>query len=51
MRVDPQRLIARVDKIQNTLAWKPRYDNLEVIVQSVLLWEQAVAAVKAYSRK
>ena len=48
---DPPQLIARVEKIHNTLDWKPQYDDLEVIVKTALEWERAIAADKAYHRK
>ncbi|MBX2878577.1 MAG: UDP-glucose 4-epimerase GalE [Granulosicoccus sp.] len=36
---DPPSLIAEVDKIHQTLDWKPQYDNLDTIVQTSLDWE------------
>lgn len=37
---DPPALIAAVDKIRETLDWTPRYDDLDVIVQTALDWEE-----------
>lgn len=37
---DPPALIAAVDKIHKTLNWKPRYDDLDVIVKTSLDWEE-----------
>jgi UDP-glucose 4-epimerase len=37
---DPPSLIAAVDKIHNTLDWKPQYDNLDTIVETSLNWEK-----------
>ena len=40
---DPARLIADSSRIQAELGWKPRFDDLEVIVRSALDWEEALA--------
>ncbi|MCK4952002.1 MAG: UDP-glucose 4-epimerase GalE, partial [Gammaproteobacteria bacterium] len=37
---DPPALVAAVERIQKTLNWKPRYDDLEVIVRTSLDWEK-----------
>jgi UDP-glucose 4-epimerase len=37
---DPPVLIAVADKIQELLGWKPRYDDLEFIVETQLNWEK-----------
>ncbi len=37
---DPAELIAGCDKIRITLDWKPRFDNLETILQTAWAWEQ-----------
>lgn len=37
---DPPALIAAVDKIQQTLNWTPKFDDLDVIVQTSLDWEE-----------
>ena len=47
---DPPQLIAIVDKIHNTIEWKPLHDNLEVIVQTALDWEKKLAAGKGYQK-
>jgi UDP-glucose 4-epimerase len=36
---DPPSLVAKVQKIHETLNWKPRYNDLDVIVKSSLDWE------------
>lgn len=45
---DPPQLIAGVDKIHQTLDWKPQYDDLEIIVRTALEWERLIAAGKVY---
>jgi len=40
---DPARLIADSSRIQAELGWRPRFDDLEVIVRSALDWEEALA--------
>lgn len=37
---DPPLLIARADRIQQLLGWKPQYDDLEFIVKTSLDWEK-----------
>ncbi|WP_455201749.1 UDP-glucose 4-epimerase GalE [Kaarinaea lacus] len=37
---DPPSLVAKVDKIHETLDWEPRYDDLDFIVKSSLDWEK-----------
>ncbi|MCB1734926.1 MAG: UDP-glucose 4-epimerase GalE [Gammaproteobacteria bacterium] len=37
---DPPSLIAKADRIRDVLGWKPRYDNLDFIVGTALVWEQ-----------
>ena len=39
---DPPSLTAAVNKIHDTLDWKPRYDDLDVIVQTSLAWEKVL---------
>jgi len=41
---DPPQLVAAVEKIQKTLDWKPRYDDLAFIVKTSLDWEKKLAA-------
>ena len=41
---DPPMLVAEVDKIHKTLNWKPRYNDLEFIVQTSLNWEKKLLA-------
>lgn len=37
---DPPSLVAKVDKIHNTLDWKPKYDDLEIIARTSIDWER-----------
>jgi UDP-glucose 4-epimerase len=37
---DPACLIANADKIRKVLGWKPRFNDLELIVRSALAWER-----------
>jgi len=37
---DPPSLVAKADRVRHELGWKPRYDDLEVIVKSALNWER-----------
>jgi UDP-glucose 4-epimerase len=37
---DPPSLIAKVDKIHQTLDWKPQHDDLDFIVKTSLDWEK-----------
>ncbi len=41
---DPPVLVAEAAKIRSTLGWAPRYDDLDVIVESSLGWERKLAA-------
>jgi UDP-glucose 4-epimerase len=41
---DPAELIAGCEKIRKELGWQPRFDNLEIILQSAWDWEQRLAA-------
>ena len=41
---DPPLLIARADRIKDVLGWQPRYNDLGVIVDSALAWEQRLSA-------
>jgi UDP-glucose 4-epimerase len=40
---DPPVLIARADRIRQTLGWIPRHDDLDAIVRSSLAWERRLA--------
>ncbi len=37
---DPPVLIAAAERIRNVLAWRPRYDDLNTIVETSLRWER-----------
>jgi UDP-glucose 4-epimerase len=39
---DPALLISDNKKILATLAWKPKYDNLEIICKSAYEWEKSI---------
>jgi UDP-glucose 4-epimerase len=41
---DPPVLIADATRIREVLGWRPRYDDLEVIVRTAWVWEQRLAA-------
>jgi UDP-glucose 4-epimerase len=41
---DPPTLVARAERIRDTLAWEPRYDDLEKIVTTSLAWERKLAS-------
>ena len=38
---DPPKLVADSKKIRKALAWEPRYDNIEAIIQSAWNWQRA----------
>ncbi len=37
---DPPMLIAKADRIKETLNWEPQYDDLDLIVKTSLSWEE-----------
>lgn len=41
---DPPELVAVADRVQSTLGWRPRYDDLDTIVRTSLEWERKIAA-------
>jgi len=41
---DPPELVAVADRVRDVLGWKPRYDNLDTIVETALAWERKIAA-------
>ena len=41
---DPPELIAVADRVRKVLGWKPRFDDLDVIVRTSLAWERKIAA-------
>jgi UDP-glucose 4-epimerase len=41
---DPPELVAVAKKIRKVLGWKPRFDNLDMIVETSLNWERKIAA-------
>ena len=40
---DPAALVAGSDRIRETLNWRPRYDDLDVIVRTALAWERRLS--------
>ena len=40
---DPPELVAKADRIKDTLKWIPRHDNLDTIVRTALAWERKLA--------
>lgn len=41
---DPPALVAKTDKVRQTLGWEPKYDDLDVIVTTALNWEKKLQA-------
>ncbi len=39
---DPPELVAAIERIQQTLDWTPRHDDLDFIVKTSLAWERAL---------
>ncbi len=39
---DPAAIVAKADRIRETLGWVPKHDNLELIVDQALRWERAL---------
>jgi UDP-glucose 4-epimerase len=37
---DPAAIIAGADRVRSILGWRPRYDNLDLMVSSALAWER-----------
>lgn len=37
---DPASLTAKADRIQSVIGWKPKYDNLDLIIKSAFDWEK-----------
>ncbi len=37
---DVERLISNVDKLQKHINWEPKYNNLEIIIESSINWER-----------
>ncbi len=40
---DPAMIIAATDKIRRDLGWRPKYDDLDVIVRQALKWEERLS--------
>jgi UDP-glucose 4-epimerase len=41
---DPAAIVARADRIRETLGWEPQYDDLTTIVRHALAWERKISA-------
>lgn len=41
---DPAAIVARADRIRAELGWRPRYNNLDMIVTHALAWERTLPA-------
>jgi UDP-glucose 4-epimerase len=41
---DPAAIVARADRIRQTLDWQPQYDDLATIVRHALAWERKISA-------
>ena len=39
---DPPELVAVADRVREVLGWSPRYDDLDVIVETALAWEKKI---------
>ena len=39
---DPSILVSNNDKIKNSMNWKPKYDNLDLIIHSAFNWEKHI---------
>jgi UDP-glucose 4-epimerase len=44
---DPPALVANAQRIRDTLGWKPRFDDLDLIARSALAWEHKLSASAA----
>ena len=47
---DPAQLIADNAAIRTVLDWRPRYDDLDFIVETAIEWERALSANEAFGR-
>lgn len=45
---DPPVLVAKVDKIKRILGWKPKYDDLELIIKTAWNWEKKLKDSYSY---
>jgi UDP-glucose 4-epimerase len=41
---DPAAIVAKVERIRETLGWQPAFDNIETIVSQALAWERHLVA-------
>jgi UDP-glucose 4-epimerase len=41
---DPPALVARAERIRDTLGWTPRFDDLDLIARTALAWERKLLA-------
>jgi UDP-glucose 4-epimerase len=47
---DPPMLIADAERIRDALRWKPRYDDLDLIVRTSLQWERRLVTLRSAAR-
>ncbi len=47
---DPPVLVADASRIRDVLGWRPRYDDLEIIVRTAWAWEQRLPEMLALSQ-
>ena len=45
---DPAILVSQADKISDVLGWKPKYDDLELIIQTSYQWEKKLKTGQGY---
>ena len=43
---DSEQVVAKADRIRETLGWQPRLENLETIVTQALAWEKRLERIK-----
>jgi len=39
---DAEKLISNVDKLHQHINWKPKFDNLDIIIQTAVEWEKKI---------
>ncbi len=47
---DPACVVACADKIREVIGWKPKYNNLQIIVSTALAWEQKLITLSHLER-
>ena len=41
---DPPELVSIAERVRSVLGWTPKYDDLDVIVETSLNWERKIAS-------